>query len=1051
MTQNRRDFIKHLGAATLFSLAPVYSISAQNIDTKLKIVVLWEEDFPQFEGLSLNKNLLKAALISHDIVFADAEMLKTKLAEKDIDLFINPFASAFPKTAWIAVLKYLQNGGNFLNLGGKAFSIPVKKHNGVWKSESEQVNYHKKLGILQYFSVNGTDNKRFETNIETLKQFAENEVETVFETYVKMANTAEFPEESGSDGQREANLTALIFETNADHQRISAPIIQFDRLKSEFAGGRWILANYSGKINIETIKYLAETAGFGIADFSIKTDSVCYREGEIPKLKIFADNPKNKGEIWSNGFLVEVFNDQKMLLFSNVIKVEKTANQPIQVEFDLSEKKFQSGFFRVKVSADLTKKYRRSEKYFLETGFWFYNERLLLTGSEFSADKHFLYRNGEPFPVVGTTYMASDVHRRFLLEPNPAVWDKDFSAMKTAGVNMIRTGIWTGWSQMTSANGEPHERFLRAFEAFILTAKKYDIPVIFTFFAFMPEIFGGKNAYLDPKSLAGQKRFISAFAKRMKMAKDVVWDLINEPSFANPKSLWSCRPNYDEFEKTAWKDWLKKRFAENNEEIISDILREKWRLTTEENPFDLPKSEDFDSVNILSNRRSLKAFEFRLFAQDMFENWAREMSKVLKESGNAAQFVTVGQDEAGNGDSPSQQFHADALDFTCLHNWWSNDDLLWDNVVSKSPAKPNMIQESGVMFYEKLDGGEWRDEQTVADLLERKMALALGANACGFIEWIWNTNPFMNIDNEAGIGFLRADGTVKPEFFAFQKIAEFANKNRKYFRGKTDEKTLLVIPHSYQFTPRSFASEATKKAIRAFHYHCRRTLRAVSEYSLETILAEENVPNLILLPSPRILTERAWESLLKLVRNGSTLAITGYFADDEHFLPQPRFKDMESQSIYEAVPVSQFEKIEIEGKILQVRFGGEKIQRIEKADFPQDYIWNTGLGEGNIFWCKIPLEIGETLEPIIAFYNFALKRANLLPFFSLPYNNPAILIRPTEFQDTFLYLIINESAGNEFVEFVHTPTDTKFEFSLAGGKTKMIFIDKKTGATLATL
>ena len=108
--------------------------------------------------------------------------------------------------------------------------------------------------------------------------------------------------------------------------------------------------------------------------------------------------------------------------------------------------------------------------------------------------------------------MSSDVARRFLLEPNPAVWDKDFSEMKAVGVNMIRTGIWTGWKLYFDASGEVKEEILRAFEAFILTAKKYDIPVMFTFFSFMPEMFGGKNAYLDPQSIAEQKRFLSAFA-----------------------------------------------------------------------------------------------------------------------------------------------------------------------------------------------------------------------------------------------------------------------------------------------------------------------------------------------------------------------------------------------------------------------------------------------------------------------------------------------------------------------------------------------------------
>jgi hypothetical protein len=55
--------------------------------------------------------------------------------------------------------------------------------------------------------------------------------------------------------------------------------------------------------------------------------------------------------------------------------------------------------------------------------------------------------------------------------------------MKAAGVNMIRTGIWTGWKKYMTEPGKLNEATLRAFDAFLLTAHKHDIPVIFNFFA----------------------------------------------------------------------------------------------------------------------------------------------------------------------------------------------------------------------------------------------------------------------------------------------------------------------------------------------------------------------------------------------------------------------------------------------------------------------------------------------------------------------------------------------------------------------------------------
>ena len=67
------------------------------------------------------------------------------------------------------------------------------------------------------------------------------------------------------------------------------------------------------------------------------------------------------------------------------------------------------------------------------SGFWFYDEALMTRGKPLTVDNNFFYRDGEVFPITGTTYMASDVHRRFLFEPNPGVWYQDFQAMKASG------------------------------------------------------------------------------------------------------------------------------------------------------------------------------------------------------------------------------------------------------------------------------------------------------------------------------------------------------------------------------------------------------------------------------------------------------------------------------------------------------------------------------------------------------------------------------------------------------------------------------------------
>ena len=60
---------------------------------------------------------------------------------------------------------------------------------------------------------------------------------------------------------------------------------------------------------------------------------------------------------------------------------------------------------------------------------------------------------------------------------------------------------------------------LRALDVFLLTARRHDVPVIFTFFAFVPPAWGGRNPYFDPQSVgegrcripAGDADFPGAF------------------------------------------------------------------------------------------------------------------------------------------------------------------------------------------------------------------------------------------------------------------------------------------------------------------------------------------------------------------------------------------------------------------------------------------------------------------------------------------------------------------------------------------------------------
>jgi Beta-galactosidase len=1024
----RRRFLKTIGGAAVATALPHVILGAQS--QKRSVAVLWEPEFRAVDGGGdLSRETLQAALESFTVEFFGERDLIAQLDPARFDLLVTPYGSAFPKRIWPALLKYLRAGGNWLNIGGVPLSRPVVRDGSRWLIEPAQNTFHKRLGITHSFAV--------DTSTVQSALTSDFKAEKIYELYVRLSSTNNEPDEAGSDGPHEGVVLPLASIVNQNDRPVAAPIIQIERLRGEFAGGRWIFANFSGGVQRSLITKLAGTASEGAYRFEVRTNFSSYKPGEIPTMTVELLRPKGDLQKLATkpDFDINVIDNTGAVVsrFDARLSVENSKAFASAQIYDAA--KLPPGFYKIEARS-------KFNSFTHTTGFWIYDESLLARGKALTADKHFFYRDGRVFPVTGTTYMSSDKHRRYLFEPNPFVWDNDFRAMKEAGVNLVRTGIWTGWKKYMPEPGKVEEAVLRAFDAFLLTAHKYDIPVIFTFFAFLPETWGGENAYLDPRSVKAQQQFISAFTDRCRRVDDVLWDFINEPSFCSPKYLWNCRPNYDAHEQAAWKQWLKDRYPAANDEERLSKLQELWRSSDES--LDLPKLQDFESVNLIDDRLPLKTLDYRLFAQDMFIRWVRQVTPAIRSNGNTKQLITVGQDEGGLGDSPNPQFFAGEVDFMSIHNWWNNDDLVWDSVLAKTPSKLNLVEETGVMFYEKADGGApARSELDVRDLLERKMAISFAADGAGFVEWIWNTNPYMNSTNEVGIGFHRVDGSAKPELEPFLRIAKFMAQHGALLKDRVSEPVAMVIPHSHMFAPRSFAQEATRRAVRAMYYHCGVPVQAISEYTLSQYAGQAK---LIIVPSPRVLTQKCWETLVAEAERGATVAISGPFYEDEHWLPVREF----AQTYISVGPVGQSESITIAGRKHQVRYEGEKMQRLEKVVFARDVPIVVTQGSGAILWSHLPLELGDSMTALAEFYRQALAQARVTPIFSAVPQNPAILILPSVFRDVVLYTFVSESNNTTRIEVTHHESRTQFDVMVPVQRTAMVLIDRKTGNVLAT-
>jgi len=1010
---SRRDFLAGSAAALAVRGQPVAPAAP------VRVAVLWLPGFPSVDLAPLGREAIAEALRGFDVSWVEGSEFG------GFDLLITPYGSAFPAAAWPAIFEYLKHGGNWLNPGGVPFAVPVVREGSGWKQESRQTAYYKELFITQAFEVPAGKVKSWQEGAIPAGSFR---AEAVYELYLRLTSARDHPDEIGSAGMREATMQALLYGLNATGTPIAAPFVQIDRLEGPFAGGRWVLANLRGSLTPAAVRTLAQIAADGASEFEVSPSFACYFGEERPSFTMRLKRPKGGAKPADIGLSV-LSRDREGAVVGTMTAVPTTSGILALGRASLPNS-LPPGLYRVEA---------RCGNLRAETGFLVAPAPGASVGTPLTCNRDYFLRDGQPFVLTGTTYMAADAQRRFLLEPNPAVWNRDFARMKQAGVNVVRTGIWTGWKTIMPEIGRVNEGCLRALEAFVTIAARYDIAVIFNLFAFLPEMWGGLNPYLDPRAVRAQKEFVFQLAERCRGANHLSWDLINEPEFCSPAHRFQCRPNYDEYERAAWLEWLQQRYPAEAK------LREIWGLTPLD-PIDLPALEDFSDENIFERTHPLPVLDYHLFAQDMFNRWVREISSAIRAAGHAHQLITVGQDEGGLSVQPSPLFHDQAVDFTCVHNWWLNDDLLWDSLLTKSPSKPNLVEESGIMFYETMRRTPGRSEEQARDLLERKMAFAMGANGAGFIQWLWNINAYIPDDNEASIGFFRTDGTAKPELDAFLAMASFWREHGRLLVDKELEDVVMIVPQSHLFSVRDLASMATKRSVRVMHYECLTPMRVAGEYALER---EFTPARLIVLPCPQVFSAAAWEVLLGAVGNGATLLVTGVIGRDEHWMAVDRSGRFGLREGIE--PIAQEETLRIAGTDWQIGFHSEAFQRVEKAVLEGEEVATVRtvpLGKGKLIWCPLPLETGNESAPIAALYRYALQQAEVRPIFSVERVDPAVLIRPSLFARSVLYTLISESAETKQVNLIHAENGARMSIALPPGRTAHMVLDRKTGQVL---
>ncbi|SFJ76687.1 Beta-galactosidase GanA [Paenibacillus sp. UNC496MF] len=1007
-----------------------------------KPILFYDPSFP-FDGVRPSAAALNSCLVHCDLI--DAKSLTAALDQsEDGGCLIHLHGAFFPKAAWTAMLAFLRRGGGLISIGLDPFTRPVTRgQNEAWQAGHRQTAYLRRLRILETLSVSPSHTKLLKANSDLPLIVGYEGLFAIGPTcgFVLEGTQARDLPDPGAGGPMDLHIYPLLRGISEDGREVSAPAVLIEHTKGDYAGTRWIFLNialeaefWGGAVS-ELVRRLSHYAAEGVTELWLKSGYACYEPNERPmaiiRLQDLSFSARNGGSRkWQ--ITLRVRHEQRQRWETSMAAHASAELTSVRIPIPLA---VEPGLYELEAVA--VSPYGVSRTF--RQGFWGQDTALLAGGEPLQCGRDYFRKAGRPFPIVGMTYMAPVVARNYLFLPDVTGWDRDMAAMKAAGINLIRTGLWNGWSRLVPADGHPSEEALRALDAFILTAARHGLEVTFTFFAFTPELFEGVNPYLDPRSLAGQKRLVAVIAERYREAAHVNWDLINEPSIFDPKRLWSLHPSGDDIERQAFAAWLEVRHG------TIEALQERWNRTPDQlssfaDARPPERSEiNFDITDMAEGKRGEPWLDFCLFAMDCFNDWASELAGTIRKFA-PERLVTVGQDEAFGGNRPTPFFYGEAVDYTSVHSWWGMDDLLWDGVFAKTPDKPNLVQETGIMYVENPDGSAKRSEEELRNILERKYAYAFASGGAGAVQWIWNTNIYIPNINESMIGALRADGTQKPEAEVSYHFGCFMAEIRDLFEDREPEEVAIVYPYTNDFSNRPLAAAATTRLTRLLGYELQVPFRAFSEYHLEALAVSPT--KLIIVPSPCQFSDEAWEQLLAHVHeHGGTLFWSGMLARDAYGRPTPRAKALVGP--VRTLNVMREETIQVGGVELSIRYGGTRIAELRKevpmamgvdahagmATGSRLHEYHTG--KGRLIWSPLPLELGNGSDTLRAVYAEVLKQAGVMPeLIWLEGQGPGIYGRKLTFRSGALFIFVSESASDCLVRVKDRATGVTYAFRL---------------------
>ena len=537
-----------------------------------KTVVFWQDGFPTVSSQPLSRDTLAIGLDDPKLVFAGLTELKDAATWKDADLFVLPYGSAVPADAWGSIQTYLRGGGNLLVLGGEALRVPVTAANGKFIQSRPQDTYARELGFLHSYEVPVASGSHFAWKFGYA-----------------------FLHVPGIRARRffatEGRLDGFGYMMDSEGEAVAAPVVVQDHTNvalpaEEMLGSRIVLLDFDpepgyweSSDGVLLIRESAQYARQGASSFWIETPFSTAKPDEPINVVVHLRNARRErlGLPLSGEVKLELFSGEKALQSARVPCTGSQVDAEASFHTTLP-----SGFYIIRgIYVDAGQ-----PREFYQNALWVEDQGMLTSGPTLGVQGDFLSRDGKPFFPVGSNYFTTEENGWDFSGPRNAwIWERDFAAIGETGSQLCanRRLDVEHCTSIEPLTDMVTERFARNLEAYLLCARRHNIVVNFTFFAFIPHaaMQGSdrqpKNPYTDPVAIRAEQDYVLSVVQRFHDVPWLSWDLINEPSFSNPSRVWRGNsPNNDPTEIAAWHKWLQNKYHD------TAALAAAWLVTPEE-------------------------------------------------------------------------------------------------------------------------------------------------------------------------------------------------------------------------------------------------------------------------------------------------------------------------------------------------------------------------------------------------------------------------------------------------------------------------------------